>query len=390
VNASYGRYVAAVANTIADASSAAGSPATYWWLYDGPSFNNPGQPLVTSEEALAMVFDWFNSVGGVANTDYLALANIPGGSLVIGDGLTSTSADEYVIGFVRTFGSRGAVRADVIHRDYQNFYATKRDLTTGQVTDPNGSLVDLGVIVNNDSLLSREYNGLQTSFNYRVLDSLTLGGNYTLSESKGNLEGENRGSGPITSIELSYPEYKEMSWNAPEGRLLIDQMHKLGVYAIWEAYKSDRQRIAFSGVQRYFSGSPYSAIGPVRSLDYVADLGYQSPPGTVNYFFSDRGDFETDDILQTDLGLNYSFFFGEFEIFSQLDVTNVFNDDGALLVNQAVLTAANDDSLQPFNPFTETPVEGVHWRKGPNFGQPTSVNDLQLPRTFTLSLGVRF
>ena len=51
----------------------------------------------------------------------------------------------------------------------------------------------------------------------------------------------------------------------------------------------------------------------------------------------------------------------------------MFNEDGAIVVNQAILTSRNDSSLEPFNPFTQTPVEGVHWRKGPNFGQATSV-----------------
>ena len=68
----------------------------------------------------------------------------------------------------------------------------------------------------------------------------------------------------------------------------------------------------------------------------------------------------------------------------------MFNEDGAIVVNQAILTSRNDSSLQAFNPFTQTPVEGVHWRKGPNFGQATSVNDLQAPRTYVASVGVRF
>ena len=53
-------------------------------------------------------------------------------------------------------------------------------------------------------------------------------------------------------------------------------------------------------------------------------------------------------------------------------------------------------TLKPFNPFTETPVEGVNWVKGPNFGKPISADALQLadrslaPRTYRLSLGLRF
>ena len=38
----------------------------------------------------------------------------------------------------------------------------------------------------------------------------------------------------------------------------------------------------------------------------------------------------------------------------------------------------------------EEPQEGVHWQKGANFGKPTSVDAYQLPRTYKVSLGVRF
>lgn len=43
-----------------------------------------------------------------------------------------------------------------------------------------------------------------------------------------------------------------------------------------------------------------------------------------------------------------------------------------------------------FNPFTETPVEGVHWRKGPEFGKPDGVRAYQIPRTYSFGAGFRF
>ena len=146
-------------------------------------------------------------------------------------------------------------------------------------------------------------------------------------------------------------------WFAPKGDLLIDQRHKLSLFAVWEAFKTDRQRLAISARQLYTSGFPYSAVGPVGTRAYVTNPGYVRPPASVNYFFSDRGAFKTDDISSTALGFNYSLFFGQFEVFGQLDIQNVFNEDGVINVNQGVLTSRNDPTLQPFNPFTETPVE---------------------------------
>ena len=390
LNASYGRYVAALSGAVANSGSSAGSAATIQWAYTGPSFNLPGQPRTTSEQALAAVQAWFNSVGGVNNTELLQFVNIPGGGLVVGENVASTYADELTIGGVRSFGSKGSVRADIVYREFGNFYSTKRDTETGQVLNANGNLVDLGVIQNDSENLERTYLGLQTSFNFLLTDRLTVGGAYTLSKAEGNFEGENQGSGPVTSALESYPEYKDARWNAPKGDLLIDQRHKLSLFAVWEAFKSDRQRLAVSARQLYTSGFAYSAIGNVGTRAFVTNPGYVSPPTQVPYFFSDRGAFTSDDISSTALGLNYSLFFGNFEIFGQLDIQNVFNEDGAIVVNQAILTSRNDSSLEPFNPFTQTPVEGVHWRKGPNFGQATSVNDLQAPRTYVASVGVRF
>ena len=57
----------------------------------------------------------------------------------------------------------------------------------------------------------------------------------------------------------------------------------------------------------------------------------------------------------------------------------------------AALTNVNRPAVfQAFNPFTETPVEGVHWALDPNFGTATSRFGYQVPRTFRMSLGVRF
>ncbi len=390
LNAGYGRYVAGINNLIADSGSAAGQAATFHYSYFGPSFNLPGQPLTTSEQALAQVFAWFNSVGGLDNTGLLQKVNLPGGGLVVADGIGSTYADEYTVGAVRSFGAKGSVRADLVYREFGNFYVTQQDTETGRVTNANGDTVDLGVIRNDNGKLERKYLGLQTSFDYRASDRLTIGGGYTLSNASGNFEGEAPGVGPVPSTLDSYPEYKEARWFAPKGDLLIDQRHKLSLFAVWEAFKTDRQRLAVSARQLYTSGFPYSAVGPVGTRAYVTNPGYVTPPSSVNYFFSDRGAFKTDDISSTALGFNYSLFFGQFEVFGQLDIQNVFNEDGVINVNQGVLTSRNDPTLRPFNPFTETPVEGVHWRKGPNFGKATSVNDIQLPRTYVASVGLRF
>ena len=55
------------------------------------------------------------------------------------------------------------------------------------------------------------------------------------------------------------------------------------------------------------------------------------------------------------------------------------------------------EDLVRFNPFTDTPVEGVNYELAESFGQPLNATtgsnlngSYQLPRTFRVSLGLRF
>jgi len=125
-----------------------------------------------------------------------------------------------------------------------------------------------------------------------------------------------------------------------------------------------------------------------------ADLGYVGSPGSPNYYFSDRGAFRTENVSRTDIALNYSFFIniggGQLELFLQPEVVNVFNEQAVTAPNNTVLTASNDGSLETFDPFTETPVEGTHWRKGSSWGEAQSEGAYQQPRTFRFSVGLRF
>ena len=76
------------------------------------------------------------------------------------------------------------------------------------------------------------------------------------------------------------------------------------------------------------------------------------------------------------------------------DVLNVFNHRA--VVNSQYLnrrcrpTAPRPGEYAAFNPFTDTPVEGMHWTLGPTFGEPSSRFAYQTPRTFRMSFGVRF
>jgi outer membrane receptor for ferrienterochelin and colicin len=409
INASYGQYVAALANSVGDSTSSAGQPATFQWSYRGPAINSDPNAanLLTTDQALAILFNWFNSVGGPNNRTFLTLESIPGSNVQIRGSLNSPNVQEYAVGISKQLGGRGVFRADLVHRDFAEFYAQRTDASTGQVLTPTGARTDLTLLINNDDLYERTYNGLQTQFRYRLNDRLDLGGNYTLSQLKGNFDGETRDNGPVTAALQSYPEYKDARWNFPEGDLSADQRHKLNIYGVFRIFSTDNHSLNVSLLQQYLSGLPYGAIGTVRSVGFVTNPGYVTPPARVTYYFTARDEFRTDDVLRTDLSFNYAFKFRGVELFLQPELLNIFNGDAfdttdTRFLDQSVVsfdtggTCRNASATggagpcRNFNPFTETPVEGVHWQKGPNFGNPINQNGYQRPRTYRFSVGVRF
>ncbi len=413
VNASYGRYVTAIANTVADAGAAAGQPTWAGYLYGGPPIS--AAELGGNHAALAAVFDWFfNVYGGPSNGDLRFWADIPGLSPKVASSLASPYGDEYAIGISKRLGGRGVLRVDYIRREYGDFYVSEI-VPNRTITDPNGiaGTLDLALIKNENDLLTRTYDGLLTRFQYQLSDRIQIGGNWTWSHTYGNVTGETGGSGPITSGVREYQEYKDPKWNSPKGDLGVDQRHKIQAWLIWDLISTPHHSLSFSVLQSFFSGTPYSAVGSIPEdvltsiVGDPADLGYAGTPGDVDYFFTPRGHFTTDDITRTDISFNYSFFFEafgrQFEAFIQPEILNVFNQQNAVSVNTTVRTARNVDYLAAFDPFTDVPIEcppdkspaecknmGANWQKGPKFGKPQSESDYQRPRTFRVSLGLRF
>jgi hypothetical protein len=396
VHASYGKYVAAIANSIADSASPGGTPSILAYFYQGPGINTGGgAPLVTSDVALRRVFDWFNANGGTSRRTFFS--SIPGVKVQIRESLKSPHANEFATGVSRQLGNRGAIRADFVYRDFNDFYTERVDSSTGQVVDDRGNELDL-VLVENSNVNDRKYTALSTQVNYRLGSRVNLGGNYTLSRLWGNLNGETIGAGPVTSSVLSYPEFIDLDWFSPEGDLSADQRHRVRLWGTVRLPISKRFGGVTLGVlEQINSGTPYGALGSIRTGAFVNDPGYAEPPDTVSYWFTGRDAFRTDNMFRTDLSINYEYRLGgKATLFGQAQVLNVFDQFqlfnlASNAINTTVLTAVDDpDRFSTFNPFTERPVQGVHWDYDDRFGTPTGAAAYTLPRTFQFALGVRF
>lgn len=393
-NASYAHYVGALANGVANDGSAGGSPASIRSRYNGPCLNCEAyitgdySNLLTQDEVIAAWHQWYVENGGTEDPPDLYSVRIPGLSPQIQESLASPYTEEISVGFTMRMGTRGIIRADYVHREGNDFYI-QRNIPGRTVNHESVGDIDLSTIENDSGFYKRRYDGLHTNFQYRFGDDWEIGANWTWSHSRGNINGESGSGGPSQGTFFEYNEYKQAEWSAPYGDLANDSRHKIRAWAVWEAISTPRHSLTISWLENFWSADNFSLTEDVNVEDYVAENpGYENPPDELNYFFSGRGAYHWDDVHRTDISLNYSFSFealgNDVEIFIQPEILNVFNE-GAQIGGDTTINVIGD-----FNPFTEKPVEGVHWEKDEDFGKPRDENDFQNPRTFRISVGIRF
>ena len=115
------------------------------------------------------------------------------------------------------------------------------------------------------------------------------------------------------------------------------------------------------------------------------------------------GEYRLDDVMSTNLAVNYSFPLRNVEIFATGEVLNVFDNDTVTIVNTSVSTAYTSGNFTEFDPGVDTPKEcpqgtagatclasGANWQKGANFGKAASSTSYQTPRTWRFQVGLRF
>lgn len=423
VSGSYALYVMPMTSNVAASATAAGNASLYAWLYQGPAINAVASgPLITSDVAIQQVFDWFDGNGG--RTRPTVGSFLPGVNVRVLTPLKSPHAHEYAVGTSRQIGTRVTVRIDGVFRTYRDFYTQRVDLTTGKVADTLGNRYDL-FLVENTNNAKRRYSGMTTQASYRVSGDLDVGGNYTLSRLRGNFDGETSASGPSVAQVDAFPEYKDPSWNAPEGDLAADQRHRARLWATYASPMPERAgKLTFGLLQQIGSGVPYGAVGTgpstgVNAAPFVVpNPGYlvpQAPSGGVDYYYTARDAFRTETTYRTDLSINYAyriaarasqpelFFHGEvLNVFNQFQLCgcggSVFSNGGATdltTIGQAIRTPRNASTVYPaFNPFTTTPVKGVNWdfntTPGSAFGSALNQFAYTSPRILRFSAGVRF
>lgn len=405
-NFSYSQYVQRTSEAADDASQA-GSTSFTELRYRGPQTEN-----------FLEVIDWINETYGDGffldplnhpnreqweadlRQNFLFVPGSPAtiiGSINANGGgtvgsLDSLVAEEIRLGYTWKINSRGFIKGDVIFRDFDNFAVSNINLQTGPTNDGEN---DLAVINNEDSDFEREYHAVQFQWSYRIRDNLNLAGNYTWSQLTGNVDGESSsGVGTSVTTTTEYPEYNNFPNRNPIGYLFGDVRHRANVFLTYDL-NTGLGVFNLSAMEVISSGTPYNRAWSIDLNQFdgeygfplLDDSGYVAPDTTSTYYLS-RGADRGETAYATHLGVNWELnFFKRAEVFVQVDVFNLFNQDAADN-GQGYRSTINE--VAPFNVFTETPVEGVHYDFDSQFGTATGSGAFQRPRTFEIDLGIRF
>jgi hypothetical protein len=395
VNASYSTYVSRIQETIGGAAGG-GNPSYFQYYYDGDNIGGRGSGM-SSFDVLTEVFRWFYANGGLSpdNQTFIG-ARVPGANTRFDGSLKSPNVDEFTIGFGTQIGQKGFVRLDFIDKEWGDFYSTETQ--PNDQVDVQGQTLDVRTTTNNNDV-EKTYQAVSVQASYRITDRFNVGGNYTWSEQKGNEIGETTGGGPGSSTVNLYREYKAYERNNPIGFLPNDQEHKARIWVSYDQPLGAFGNLNFSLLERFDSGTPFSAVSTVAVRSYVTNPGYATPPAAANYYFSDRGEYRWEDATATDLALNWELPIKKVNLFLQGELINAFNEQAVIGGSSSITVISG----VPFNPFTDTPQEcaagtptatcqanGQVWRKSTTFGQPNSAASYQLPMTYRFSAGIRF
>jgi hypothetical protein len=407
VNLAVARYVSKIADgNVGGSGQAAGNPGFISFRYGGPVINGPGTTnFVSKYDALAQLFAWFDSVGGTDNKSFLIGTSVPGFAARFDASIASPSVDEITVGYGTQLRSNAYAKVDLVSREWKNFYAGRLTTATGKATDPFGNVGDQSVTTNDDRETERTYRGVQLQGQWTP-NRFIIGGGYTYSRLRGNDEGEGAGTATIRNLPNSmwYPEYLDYAGRRPSGWLGQDQRHRARLWASYDLPSPIGQFI-FAALHNYDSGQSYSAVGTIDASGRITPFeGIPSNPGytlsqlgtTHGYFFSKRGEFRLPNVQSTDVAVKYSLPITRLNLFLQARMSNIFNNSDladSRFINANVITRRTGGAasgLVAFNPKTQTPVEGVHYRLDPNFGKASRFEAFQTPRSYNFSAGVRF
>jgi outer membrane receptor for ferrienterochelin and colicin len=406
VHATYAQYSGRYNEAQVGGNSPVGNPPTIQSLYQGPA--GVGVNFAPG----------FNPANYPVDGDNLLTVSVPTANVFVDDNLKSALTQEFTASYgVNIKNGRGYAEASYVLRKLTNTVEDFIDRTTG-TTNVVLNGVDAGEVTNisyeNSDLAKREYDAMVFQSRYRITNSWSVNGHYTVElKNDGNYEGEGSNTPGSTSPIGDFPEAVPADRFFPDGHLPGFQRHRMRAWTIYDLNMGRLGAVAVSALWRVDSGLTYSLIqrnvAPTATqISVLRAAGYPDPSnvGTRNVYFGERGSEMFKGYGAADLSAQYNIpVFKSLRPWAKFDLFNAFNNQ-KLLAGSTTLTGVRTGPLDQFGiptTFTRAANFGQATGNTATNGDRTSIPSYPLTpgakggleagsggRTFRMSLGFRF
>ena len=255
--------------------------------------------------------------------------------------LESSAVEEWVLAFERQLTDTTSLRLSWVQRDWLDLWD---DVLILEGTDPFRDPV-IGTL-ENLSEAERTYRSFQLLLQRRFAEGWQMLASYTWSETEGNLFQSTGRSSFFDLINVDDTNVAQRFGPAP-----YDRSHQLKLFGNYQVAVGPGT-LSFGGAFRYESGTPY------QEERQVQDIGTR--------FETPRGSLRLDDIWQLDLSTSFDLDFKKEKLGLELKL-EAFNltDEQNVLAVETILNTGE-------------------------FDEPRSLSDIQAPRNFRLTVGLRF
>ncbi len=236
-----------------------------------------------SHDALRTLFDWFNANGGTNRPNVGAA--LPGvNSRVSPDLVVAEHRRDRRRRDQAARAARDGARRRRLPDSTRTSTPSASIPATGQVVQRARPATSTSIITENTNDVERQYAGLNLSGVMAAVALASRSAWATRCRARwGSVDGETSNCGPVAATPSSIPEYREASWNYPDGRSL-DRPAAQGAHprhlldAARELRRPDAGRHPVDQL-----GNPYGAHGQHhdRAATCRQNLGYRNAPASV-------------------------------------------------------------------------------------------------------------
>jgi hypothetical protein len=386
LQATYAHYAGKYSESQFARNTDVGNPSLVVYSYGGPAGQGkdfaPGLSLS----------NYTNIIGG----------SFPTANITADPKIKSPTTREFTAGLGRELGQKGFAKATYTWRKTYDFVEDFILLSNGQTTvvrnGTNFGTFNNVVYSNTDA--KREYQGVVFQSNYRLRDTLFVGGSYTLQiKNEGNYAGEAANQPGAVSLFGDYPEIFGPSLDRlqPDGRLYDYQRHKVRLYGIYTQHMGRFGAVDLAPVWRVNSGQVFSYFAssvPISAVELARNPGYPvndiNPSYAHTVFFGQRGsqDFEAYGVV--DFSATYQIpVWKTVRPWAKVELFNALN-------NQKLIKW---DTTVTADPTSALDANGLRtgFTPGPRFGTATQDDQFPQPipginggRLFRMAFGIRF